>query len=109
MANKVVKLKIKKGDQVHVRAGRDRGQKGKVIKVFPVNNRVIVEGINMRKKHVKSKKEGQKGETVLVPSTMHISNVSLVCPSCSKHTRVGFKVESGKKMRVCKKCGVALK
>ncbi len=102
--DKKIRPKIKKGDEVLVLTGRDKGKKGKVIKMTPKAGRVIVEGVNLRKKHVRPKKSNEKGETVLVPSPLHISDLQLICPSCSKPTRVGFKGEGESKARRCKKC-----
>ena len=97
-------MSIKKGDQVKAIAGRDRGKTGKVLNVFASEKRVIVEGLHIVKKHVRPRKEGEKGQRVEVAGKANISNVMLVCPKCTKATRVGF-IKTGKqKMRVCKKC-----
>jgi large subunit ribosomal protein L24 len=101
---KTVNLKIKKGDEVLVKSGRDSGKKGKVIRVLPIKNRIVVEGLNMRKKHVRPKKSGEKGSTVSVPFSIHISNVQIICPSCSKPTRIGYNIGGKSKTRICKKC-----
>ncbi len=98
-------MKIKKGDEVLVISGKYKGKKGKVMKVISREKKVIVEGVNIMKKHVRPKKEGEKGEVVHRPAPMYISKVKLVCPKCKKPTRVGYKVEGGKKYRICKKCG----
>ncbi len=92
-------MKIKKGDTVTIVAGKDKGKTGKVMRVDVNNGRVVVEGVNVYKKHVRPKKQGEKGEVVDVVRPIHNSNVMFVCPSCSKITR---------KARHCKKCGVAL-
>ncbi len=90
-------------------SGKDRGKSGKILKVVSASESVVVEGINIRKKHSRSKKQGQKGQVIQVPMPLHVSNVMLVCPSCSKPRRAGYKVFSAeggkKKTRVCKKCG----
>jgi large subunit ribosomal protein L24 len=65
---------------------------------------ILVEGINLKKKHVKPKREGEKGQMVPSPAPIQVSNVKLVCPKCGKATRVGYKVENDKKFRICKKC-----
>ena len=106
--NNETKPKIKKGDTAIVLVGRDRWKKGKIMKVMPKNGRVVIEGVNLRKKHVKPKKSGEKGSTVSVPSSLHISSIQLICPSCSKPTRVGFKGEGKNKVRTCKKCNNTL-
>ena len=97
-------MKIKQGDQVLVISGKDRGKKGKVIQVFPKKSRILVEGVNLRKKHVKPKRTGEKGQIVEMPGAIHISNTKLICPKCSKPTRVGYRIIEKRKYRVCKKC-----
>lgn len=106
-------MRIKKGDNVKVISGKDRGKSGKVLNVFPETNGIIVEGINIRKKHSRSKKQGQKGQVIQMPFPMSASNVMLICSSCNKAARAGYKIlpakggsaSGGKKTRVCKKCG----
>jgi large subunit ribosomal protein L24 len=97
-------MKIRKGDNVMVISGKDRAKSGKVLNVFPKANKVVVEGINIRKKHSRSKKEGQKGQVIQMPFPMSASNVMLICPSCNKPRRVGYKIFQNKKTRTCKKC-----
>lgn len=98
-------LRIKKGDIVEVRAGKDKGKKGKVLKVLD-NARVRVEGVNLVKKHMRRRREGDQGGIVEVPGYIHISNVNLFCPKCNRGVRFGVKVTAEKgKVRVCKKCG----
>ena len=99
------RLSIKKGDSVLVVSGSSKGKTGKIMRTIPSSGRVIVEGINLRKRHVRPKKEGEKGQTVMVPSPIHASNVRMVCSACSRKTRVGHTLQDGKKVRVCKKCG----
>jgi len=98
-------MKIKENDTVLIRSGKYRGKRGKVLISFPKDSKILVEGINIRKKHQKPKKEGQKGQIVEKPSPIHVSCVELVCPKCSAATRVGYKINENKKYRVCKKCG----
>lgn len=98
-------MKIKKNDQVLIISGKDRGKKGKVLSVFPSEKRLLVEGVNIRKKHVRPKKSGEKGQIVESPSPFAVSNVKLICPKCGKFTRVGYKFVDKKKYRACKKCG----
>jgi large subunit ribosomal protein L24 len=98
-------MKIKKGDNIMVISGKDRGKKGKVLGVFPKANTAVVEGVNLRKKHSRPKKEGQKGQVIQVPMPMNASNVMLICSSCNKPRRAGYKVFENKKTRICKKCG----
>ena len=101
-------MKIKKNDQVLIISGKDRGKHGKVLDVFPESRKVVVEGANIRKKHVKPKKSGEKGQIVEMPASFSISNVKLICSKCGKPTRVGYKLIEGKKYRICKKCGQEL-
>lgn len=97
-------MKIKKGDTALIISGKDRGRKSKVLDVFPKKGRIVAEGINIRKKHIRPRREGQKGQIAEVPGPISISNVKLICPKCGKATRVGYKIEGKKKYRVCKKC-----
>lgn len=96
--------KIKKGDLVLMIKGKDRGKTGKIIKVFPKEQKVIVEGLNLVKKHQKPKRAGEKGEIIQIPRKVSWANVKLICPNCKKPTRVGFLKEDGEKFRICKKC-----
>ncbi|MBI2050035.1 MAG: 50S ribosomal protein L24 [Candidatus Staskawiczbacteria bacterium] len=97
-------MKVKKGDTVLVTAGKDRGKVGKVIKSFLKEKAVLVEGANLKKKHVKAKKQGEKGQIIASPMPFNVSNVKIVCPKCQKVVRIGYIAEKGKKFRVCKKC-----
>ncbi len=98
-------MKIKKDDQVLIIAGKDKGRKGKILEAFPKTDKLIVEGMNMRKKHVKPKKSGEKGQIVHLPTAIDISNVKLICKNCGKATRTRCKIEGKEKYRICKKCG----
>jgi large subunit ribosomal protein L24 len=97
-------MKIKKNDTVLIISGRDRGRTGKVLAVSKENSKIMIEGINIKKKHVKPKKQGEKGQVVQIPAFMSASNVKVVCSKCNKATRIGYKVEGDKKYRLCKKC-----
>lgn len=101
--------KIKKGDLVLMIRGKDRGKTGKVIKVFPREQKIIVEGLNLVKKHQKPKRAGEKGEIIQIPRKVWWSNVKLICPSCKKPTRVGFFKDEEGKFRICKKCQAKIK
>lgn len=96
---------IKKNDTVKIIAGKDKNKTGKVMKTFPTRGVVLIEGTNVYKKHLRPKREGEKGEVVSVIRPIRISNVMLLCSSCGKAVRCGFKIEGGKKARFCKKCG----
>lgn len=96
-------LKIKKGDNVEVIAGKDKGKNGEVVSVIPSEEKVVVKGVNVVTKHVKPKQSGAKGERIQVESPIHISNVMVVCPELKKKTRVGFVIKDGSKVRISKK------
>ena len=97
-------MKIRKGDTVLIISGKDRGKRGKVLNVFPGEGRLIVEGASLRKKNVKPKKAGEKGQVVEVPAAFSISNAKLICTKCGKPAKVGYKIIEEKKYRICKKC-----
>ncbi|MBU3934618.1 50S ribosomal protein L24 [Patescibacteria group bacterium] len=98
-------MKIHKNDQVLVISGKDRAKTGKILRVLTSENTVLIEGINLKKKHLKPKRSGEKGQIVQVPAPLHASNVKLICPKCAKAVKSGYKIEKGKKYRFCKKCG----
>ena len=85
--------------------GKDKGKKGKVILMFPRESKLVVEGLNLVKKHLRAKKQGQKGQIISKERAVSVSSVALVCPSCDKPTRIGYRLENDNKIRVCKKCG----
>lgn len=101
-------MEIKKGDTVKILSGKDKGKTGKVVRAIRENSSVVVEGVNIRKKHSKPKKQGQKGQIVEMPAAVKASSVQIVCTSCKKGVRIGMKVEGTKKFRICKKCGANL-
>ena len=98
-------MKIRKGDNVIVISGKDRGKSGKVLHAYPKTEQVIVEGINIKKRHQKPRRANQKGQILSIAAPVHVSNVQVVDSKSSKGTRIGFKVEGGKKVRVAKKSG----
>lgn len=99
--------KIKKGDKVIVLAGKDRGAEGEVVEVMPKDDRVVVRGVNLIKKHQRQT-QTEQGGIITREAPIHISNVALKDPSTGKATRVGFKVEDGKKVRIAKASGEVL-
>lgn len=105
MANQ---LKIKKGDKVMVAYGKDKGKTGLVERVFPKTLQVLVAGVNVVKKHVKTSKKYPSGGVVEVNMPLANSKVAVVCPNCGKPSRVGFEIKGKEKNRVCKKCGKAI-
>lgn len=96
---------IKKGDKVIVTTGREKGKKGEVALVDRKNSRVIIEGVNMRSRHQKSRKRGDAGQIVSVPQPIALSNVMLIDPKTGKATRVGVKIVKDKKVRIARKSG----
>ena len=102
-------MKIKKGDTVYVLSGNDRGKKGEVLEIIPKTEKIIVKGVNIRKRHVKPKKQGEEGGIIPVECAIHSSKVNVVCPKCGKPTRIGYIMEKDEKVRICKKCNAKLK
>jgi large subunit ribosomal protein L24 len=99
------KIRLKKNDLVEVIKGKDKGKRGRIIKVLPKKNKVIVEGINLLYKHIKPRREGEKGQRFQFPAPIAVSNVMLVCPKCLKPIRIGYKIlADGRKVRWCRKC-----
>ncbi|MBI2406111.1 MAG: 50S ribosomal protein L24 [Candidatus Harrisonbacteria bacterium] len=96
-------MKLKKNDNVTVRAGKDRGRTGKILRVDRERGIVLVEGV-MQKRHRRPRKQGEKGEIVSVPRPLRISTVQLLCPNCGKAARLGMRMEGETKARFCKKC-----
>jgi large subunit ribosomal protein L24 len=100
---------VRKNDMVAVTAGRDRGKRGRVLKVFPATNRLIVEGVNLIKRHTRPNPQRNiKGGIVEREGSVHASNVQIVCPECGKRTRVGHRVQGDRRVRMCRKCGGAV-
>jgi len=102
-------MKIKKGDTVQVLSGNDKGKTGEVLEVMPKDSKVIVKGVNVRKKHVKPRRQGEEGGIIAVECAVESSKLNVVCPKCNKPTRIGYSVKDDKKVRICKKCGAELK
>jgi large subunit ribosomal protein L24 len=98
-------MSVKAGDRVKVIAGKDKGKEGKVLRVHPETRRVIVERVNMMKKHQRPTNKRPQGGIIELEAPIHVSNVMLVCPSCSQPTRTGRVREDGARIRTCKKCG----
>lgn len=97
-------MKIKKGDQVLVTVGKDRGKTGQVEKVWNKEGRVLLPGLNQYKKHKKATTGGQKGELLTISRPIPVANVAFMCPKCKLQTRLGYQINNGKKVRVCRKC-----
>ena len=102
-------MRIKKGDNVQVLSGNDKGKKGEVLEVLPKEEKVVVKGVNIRKKHVKARRQGEESGITSVECAIPVSKVNVVCPKCGKATKVGYSIEKDEKVRICKKCGAKLK
>ena len=109
-------MKIKKGDKIKILAGKDKGKIGKVLQVFQSANRASIEGLNLLVKHMRPRKQGEKGQRIEFPAPINLSNVILVCLKCDKPTRIAYKylevtkndIKQKKKIRICKKCKQAI-
>lgn len=101
-------MKIKKGDNVIVLAGKNKGAKGAVLKSLPTINKVVVEGVNMVKRHTKSRVRGKAGTVIEKVSPVAVSNVAIFCSSCKKGVRVATEIKADKKVRICATCRKAL-
>jgi len=106
-------MKIKKNDKVLIISGKDRGKTGKVLRVFPKEGKILVEGGNIVKKHQKPKRQGEKGQVIQLPKPIDASNVKIICPNCGKASRIGYRVvlkneKQKTKTRICKKCDQVL-
>ena len=107
-----MQLKLKKGDQVIVLRGKDKGRKGKIEKIFPKTGKILIPGINVYKKHARQQSEKEPGGIIDIVKPLSVSNVALICPKCGKPTRIGYQIgKSGNlprgkvgKNRICRKC-----
>lgn len=97
-------MKLRTKDNVVMLSGKDRGKTGKVSIVLPNKDKVVVEGLNLVKKHIRARKQGQAGQIISKERAVPASSVALICKSCGKPTRIGYKVTGESKARVCKKC-----
>lgn len=102
-------MNIRRDDVVVVLSGKDKGKKGKVLSADPTGGKVIVEGVNVAKRHQKPRRQGEEGGIIKKETPIYASKVMKVCPKCNKPTRIGHKLlDNGSKVRVCKKCGAEL-
>lgn len=101
-------MKLKKNDNVMILAGKDRGKTGIIERVYPKEDRMIVKGIAMAKKCIKPSKKSPQGGIIDINLKVCASKAMIVCPSCSKPTKISYKTTGDKKMRICKKCGQSL-
>lgn len=101
-------MRVKKGDKVQVISGKDKGKQGTILEAYPRKERVIVEGINIVKKHSKPSQMNPQGGIVEMEAPIHVSNVMLIDPESKEPTRIGYRIENGEKIRIAKKSGQAL-
>ena len=97
-------MKFKKGDNVKIISGKDRGKTGVILRSLPADDKIVVEGLNVFKKRSRPKKQGEKGQIVAVTRPLPASKAMLVCSACKEPTRIGFRMEGVSKVRYCKKC-----
>jgi large subunit ribosomal protein L24 len=107
MTQAVHKFKLKKEDTVEVIAGKDKGKRGKILKILRDKDRIVIEGVNIVKKAMKKRKQQDRGGIVEIEAALHSSNLMIVCKKCGP-TRIGCRLDGDKKVRFCKKCGEAL-
>ena len=98
-------MKVHKGDMVVVLSGKDKGKQGQVLSAHPADGTVIVDGVNVAKRHQRATKATMQGGIIDKDMPIHVSNVAIVCTSCGKHTRIGYRIDGDAKVRVCRKCG----
>lgn len=101
-------MKLKKGDEVKIIRGKDKGKLGKIDKVFAKDQKVLIPGINLYKRHLKARSQSQPSDIVTLVKPLPVTNVMLICPKCHKQVRIGFKFNKGVKFRICKKCQAEL-
>lgn len=101
-------MKIKVNDKVKMLTGKNRGQVGKVTQIFPGARKLVVEGVNKIKKHLRPRQTSEAGQIIELFAPVDSSNAMLVCPKCDKSARVGYRLEAGKKFRICRKCQAAI-
>jgi len=107
MAEAAHKFKLKKEDTVQIITGKDKGKRGRILRILRDKDRVVVEGANIVKKAKKRRNQQDRGGIIEIEAAIHSSNVAIICKKCGP-TRIGFKIEGGNKTRICKKCGEAL-
>ena len=97
-------MRLKKGDTVKIMSGKDRGKTGVVLRALPDDSKIVIDGLNTFKKHARPRRQGEKGQMIVVPRPLQASKVMLICTSCKEPTRVGSRLDGAKKVRYCKKC-----
>ena len=101
-------MKLIKNDEIKVVAGKDKGKSGKIEKVFAKEAKVLIVGVNEYKRHMKARMQGEASQIMTITKPLPVANVQLICPKCKKLTRVGYKMEKDKKVRICRKCEAAI-
>lgn len=102
-------MKLRTGDHVKVTTGKDKGKTGKIIQAFPEAERVVVEGVNITTRHLRTRKKGDRGQKISFAAPIHSSNVQVLCSKCGRYARTGSKaLADGKKVRICVKCKEAI-
>jgi len=97
-------MKLKRNDEVVIVRGKDKGKKGKIEKVFTKEHKVLIPGVNLYKRHYKSRLQNKPSEIIEITKPFVESSVALICPNCKKQTRVGYKIDNKEKVRICRKC-----
>ena len=97
-------MRLKKGDNVIMMNGKDRGKSGKISRVDVARSKILVEGLNLIKKHIRARQQGQKGQIISKERFVAVASVALICKVCGKPTRLGYRLTDGGKVRICKKC-----
>jgi large subunit ribosomal protein L24 len=97
-------MKLKRSDEVLIVKGKDKGKKGKIEKVMTHEEMVLVPGVNLYKRHFKSRTQNKPSEIIEITKPYHVASVALICPHCKEQTRVGYKIENKEKVRICRKC-----
>lgn len=97
-------MKLKKGDEVKIIKGKDKGKSGKIEKTFPKLNKVLIANVNLFKRHLKARSQNQPSEIVTITKPLSLANVAFICPKCKKQARVAYKIEKGVKSRICTNC-----
>ncbi len=101
-------MKLRKGDEVIITAGKDRGKKGKIEKILVKKNSALLVGLNIYKRHLKKRDEKNPGGIIEISRPLPIANLSFVCKKCGKNTKIGYSVKNEEKLRVCRSCGVII-
>lgn len=97
-------MKLKRNDEVIIVKGKDKGKRGKIEKVFTKENKILIPGINLYKKHYKSRMQNKPSEIIEITKPFPVGNVAIICPNCKKQARIGYKMDNKEKIRICKKC-----